>query len=292
MRQPALARDPFVSDDVTTRMAEEVRASLMAPALPPQQVLLRRPRQPPLRAITRHTSTTRPAPRRRSSAPARPTSSRAPPAGAGRARAAASAPKARALLDAMGAPARCGAASCSTSTGDRSRARWRSSPASTRASPRAASSATSRTDVTALGPGGRRLIAFLGSTIGNLHPDDEVPGFLAPAARQMADGDGLLLGVDLVKDTGAGGARVQRRGRSDGRVQPEPPAGDERAAGRRLRPARVRARRVLRREAAPGSRCACGRCRTRRSASPRAGLTLRFDEGDELRTEISCKYTR
>ena len=31
MRQPAFARDPFVSDDATTRMADEVRASLMAP---------------------------------------------------------------------------------------------------------------------------------------------------------------------------------------------------------------------------------------------------------------------
>src|SRR5262245_20567852 len=31
MRQPALARDPFVSDDATTLMAEEVRTSLMSP---------------------------------------------------------------------------------------------------------------------------------------------------------------------------------------------------------------------------------------------------------------------
>ena len=29
-----------------------------------------------------------------------------------------------------------------------------------------------------------------------------------------------------------------------------------------------------------------------RSASPPRASTLRFDEGDELRTEISCKYTR
>ena len=31
MRQPALARDRFVTDDTTTLMAEEVRASLLAP---------------------------------------------------------------------------------------------------------------------------------------------------------------------------------------------------------------------------------------------------------------------
>lgn len=49
--------------------------------------------------------------------------------------------------------------------------------------------------------GGRRLFVFLGSTIGNLTPGPRAE-FLAGLAAVMHDGDGLLLGTDLVKDTG------------------------------------------------------------------------------------------
>lgn len=49
--------------------------------------------------------------------------------------------------------------------------------------------------------GGRRVIAFLGSTIGNLTPAPRAE-FLATLADTMAPGDALLLGTDLVKDTG------------------------------------------------------------------------------------------
>jgi L-histidine Nalpha-methyltransferase len=48
---------------------------------------------------------------------------------------------------------------------------------------------------------GRRLIAFLGSTIGNLTPGPRAQ-FLASVAATMQPGDTLLLGTDLVKDTG------------------------------------------------------------------------------------------
>ncbi|MTE22424.1 L-histidine N(alpha)-methyltransferase [Streptomyces sp. TRM43335] len=47
--------------------------------------------------------------------------------------------------------------------------------------------------------GGRRLVAFLGGTIGNLLPAQRAH-FLRTLARSMAPGDGLLLGTDLVKD--------------------------------------------------------------------------------------------
>ena len=47
--------------------------------------------------------------------------------------------------------------------------------------------------------GGRRLVAFLGSTIGNLRPAQR-KRFLADAASQMAPGESFLLGTDLVKD--------------------------------------------------------------------------------------------
>jgi L-histidine Nalpha-methyltransferase len=49
-----------------------------------------------------------------------------------------------------------------------------------------------------LGGVGPRLVAFLGSTIGNFVPPDDVT-FLRGLSRQLTAGDYLLLGVDLVK---------------------------------------------------------------------------------------------
>ena len=46
--------------------------------------------------------------------------------------------------------------------------------------------------------GGRRLVAFLGGTIGNLAPHQRAE-FLATIAEGLAPGDSLLLGTDLVK---------------------------------------------------------------------------------------------
>lgn len=47
--------------------------------------------------------------------------------------------------------------------------------------------------------GGRRLFAFLGSTIGNLAPGSRHE-FLASLGRVLQPGDALLIGTDLVKD--------------------------------------------------------------------------------------------
>ena len=47
--------------------------------------------------------------------------------------------------------------------------------------------------------GGRRLVLFLGGTIGNLAPAERAK-FLGEVAGGMTPGDGLLLGTDLVKD--------------------------------------------------------------------------------------------
>jgi L-histidine N-alpha-methyltransferase len=49
--------------------------------------------------------------------------------------------------------------------------------------------------------GRRRLIAFLGSTIGNLPPAERA-GFLESVEDTLNPGEALLLGVDLVKDVG------------------------------------------------------------------------------------------
>ncbi|MDQ1431144.1 MAG: L-histidine Nalpha-methyltransferase, partial [Actinomycetota bacterium] len=53
--------------------------------------------------------------------------------------------------------------------------------------------------LTDLPGGGTRVVAFLGSTIGNLTPEPRAR-FLADLADTLAPGDALLLGTDLVKD--------------------------------------------------------------------------------------------
>jgi L-histidine N-alpha-methyltransferase len=147
------------------------------------------------------------------------------------------------------------------------------------------------TDLAAIGKSReRRLAIFLGGTIGNLLPSD-VPSFLARLSAQLSPGDGFLLGVDLVKDPArlhaayndAAGvtARFNRNilnvvnRELDGDFDPAAFAHvafyDEERAWiemrlRALRPARVRVR--------------------------AAGVERTFETGDEIRTEISCKYTR
>lgn len=56
-----------------------------------------------------------------------------------------------------------------------------------------------RRHLATLPTGGRRLIAFLGGTIGNLRPHERA-AMLIDLAGTMAAGDSLLLGTDLVKD--------------------------------------------------------------------------------------------
>jgi len=55
-------------------------------------------------------------------------------------------------------------------------------------------------DIGAIPAGGRRTVAFIGSTIGNLEPTART-GFLAQVGAVLRPGDTFLLGTDLVKDT-------------------------------------------------------------------------------------------
>ena len=145
-------------------------------------------------------------------------------------------------------------------------------------------------DLALLGPGGDRLAVFFAGTIGNVHPA-EVPAFLARMAEQLAPRDGFLVGIDLVKDVGrleaayndAAGVtaafnrnilRVLNR-RLGADFDPEAfehVAFYDRANAwieMRLRSSRLQRVRI-----------------------PGACLELAFEPGDEIRTEISCKYTR
>jgi L-histidine N-alpha-methyltransferase len=56
-------------------------------------------------------------------------------------------------------------------------------------------------DIGAIPAHGRRTIAFIGSTIGNLEPSVRA-GFLAQVGAALRPGDTFLLGTDLVKDAG------------------------------------------------------------------------------------------
>lgn len=55
-------------------------------------------------------------------------------------------------------------------------------------------------DLKRLGPAGRRLFIFFGGTIGNLYPDERI-AFLREMAAGMDGTDAFLVGVDLVKST-------------------------------------------------------------------------------------------
>jgi L-histidine N-alpha-methyltransferase len=56
------------------------------------------------------------------------------------------------------------------------------------------------TDLPKLPRNGRRMIAFLGNTLGNMTSKSERTHFLGKIAAAMKEGDALLLGIDLVKD--------------------------------------------------------------------------------------------
>jgi len=145
-------------------------------------------------------------------------------------------------------------------------------------------------DLEDLGPGGGRLLLFLAGTIGNLHPD-ELPGFFRAAAGVLAPGDGFLLGVDLVKDE----ARLHAAYNDSQGVTAEFNLNILRVLNRRLRadfnPADFEHRAFY----DPERQWIEMRLRARRplvARVPGAGVKLALEAGEEIRTELSCKYTR
>ena len=137
---------------------------------------------------------------------------------------------------------------------------------------------------------GRRLVAFLGSTIGNLTPGPRTT-FLATLGSALAPGDALLLGTDLVKDTGrlvrayddSAGitaafnrnvlAVINRELRADFDL-------DGFAHVARWNGGEKRIEMWLRARAA------------HRVTIAALGLDVDFAAGEEMLTEVSCKFTR
>ncbi|MBI4542816.1 MAG: L-histidine N(alpha)-methyltransferase, partial [Gemmatimonadetes bacterium] len=145
-------------------------------------------------------------------------------------------------------------------------------------------------DLGALGPGGGRLVAFFAGTIGNLHPGD-VPRFLGRVSRQLDEGDGFLVGLDLVK----GVERLEAAYNDAAGVTAEFNRNILRHVNAELDadfdPARFEHVAFYDRERA-WIEMRLRATRASRVRIPGAGLELCFDSGDEIRTEISCKYTR
>ena len=145
-------------------------------------------------------------------------------------------------------------------------------------------------DLTCLGPGGARLAVFLAGTIGNIHPV-EVPAFLRRCAAQLEPGDGFLVGLDLVKDV----RRLEAAYNDSAGVTAEFNRNILRVVNDRLGA-----------DFDPGAfehvafydranawiEMRLRSSRAQRVRVPGAGLELTFEPGEEIRTEISCKYTR
>jgi L-histidine N-alpha-methyltransferase len=139
-------------------------------------------------------------------------------------------------------------------------------------------------------PDGPRLVAFLGSTIGNLLPPERA-AFLARLRAGLRDGDALLLGTDLVKDpavlldayddaagvTAAFNKNVLSVLNAELGADFDPDAFDHMAVWdpqaewieMRLRSAEDQVVRL-----------------------PGIGLTAAFEAGEQLRTEVSAKFRR
>lgn len=144
-------------------------------------------------------------------------------------------------------------------------------------------------DLEAVGGGANRLFIFLAGTIGNLYPH-QLNAFLSTVCATLGTKDAFLVGLDLVKDRG----RLEEAYNDSAGVTAEFNLNALRVLNRRFDTAfeidafqhvaffdsekqwiemRVRALRST-------------------TASLGGGRELRFEEGDEIRTEISRKFTR
>jgi L-histidine N-alpha-methyltransferase len=145
-------------------------------------------------------------------------------------------------------------------------------------------------DLPALGPGGGRLALFLAGTMGNLHPD-RVPAFLRALARQLEPGDSFLVGLDLVKDE----ARLHAAYNDSAGVTAEFNRNVLRVVNTHLGadfdPEAFEHVAFYDRENA-WIEMRLRATRDMRVSIPGAELRLEYRRGDEIRTELSCKYTR
>ncbi len=136
--------------------------------------------------------------------------------------------------------------------------------------------------------GGRRLFAFLGSTIGNLTSGPRAE-FLAALAAVLRPGDSLLLGTDLVKDTGrlvaayddSAGVTAQFNRNVLAVINRELDADFDVDAFRHIAAWNSEDERMEMRLRAEDAQ---------RVHIAALELTVEFDAGEEMLTEVSCKF--
>jgi L-histidine N-alpha-methyltransferase len=138
--------------------------------------------------------------------------------------------------------------------------------------------------------GGRRLIAFLGSTIGNLAPDPRAQ-FFARLSAQMSPRDALLLGTDLVKDADRLVAAYNDSQGITAQFNRNILLFLNRQLGANFVPERFEhvARYDARNEWIEMLLRSTAHQRVHVSA---LGIEVAFDQGEEMRTEISTKFRR
>ncbi len=137
--------------------------------------------------------------------------------------------------------------------------------------------------------GGVRLVAFLGGTIGNLAPAPRA-AFLADLGARLRPGDALLLGTDLVKDVDRLEAAYDDAAGVTAEFNRNVLRVINRALGADFAPERFD--HVARWD--PDAAWIEMRLRargTQRVQVPGLGLTVTFADREELRTEISAKFT-
>ena len=117
-------------------------------------------------------------------------------------------------------------------------------------------------------------------------------GCCAGSPALLGPEDRLLLGTDLVKDPAVLEAAYNDSAGVTARVQPQPPARAQPRARGRLHCPRRSTIAPSTTAGASGSRCACARSGRCRSTIADLELRVEFAAGEELRTEISCKFTR
>jgi len=135
-------------------------------------------------------------------------------------------------------------------------------------------------------PGSRRLVALLGSTIGNLHPEQR-----ARLLSTIGDEDAFLVGLDLVKDV----ARLEAAYDDPGGVTEAFVRNALTAANRELGATFDQSRFAYEARWEPkhewmdiGFRA----WRAHTVSIPRLALDVDFEEGEPLRVEISAKFRR
>jgi L-histidine Nalpha-methyltransferase len=145
-------------------------------------------------------------------------------------------------------------------------------------------------DLETLPARGARLIAFLGSTIGNLYPDERAT-FLATLSAGLAPDDALLLGIDLVKDVARLQSAYNDRGGETGRFVRNALT----AVNRELHATFDQRRFGYEARWDPENEWMDIGLRARSTHTvslPRLELEVVFEDGEPLRIEISSKFRR